>query len=55
MSENQTRNQPPLPLVAVLGAGTMGAGMAQRLLDKNFVVTVWNRTPGPAASLERSR
>ena len=51
MSENQTRNQPPLPLVAVLGAGTMGAGMAQRLLDKNFVVTVWNRTPGPAASL----
>jgi 3-hydroxyisobutyrate dehydrogenase len=41
----------PLPLVSVLGAGTMGAGMAQRLLDKGFVVTVWNRTPGPAASL----
>jgi 3-hydroxyisobutyrate dehydrogenase len=44
-------NQLPLPLVTVLGAGTMGAGMAQRLLEKNFVVTVWNRTPGPAASL----
>src|SRR5258708_11575233 len=41
----------PLPLVSVLGAGTMGAGMAQRLLDKGFVVTVWNRTPGPVASL----
>jgi len=43
--------QLPLPLVSVLGAGTMGAGMAQRLLDKGFVVTVWNRTSGPAASL----
>jgi 3-hydroxyisobutyrate dehydrogenase len=51
---DETTNNPlplPLPLVAVLGAGTMGAGMAQRLRDKSFVVTVWNRTPGPAASL----
>jgi 3-hydroxyisobutyrate dehydrogenase len=29
----------------------MGAGMAQRLLDKGFAVTVWNRTPGPTTSL----
>ena len=51
MSDEPTDNQRPLPLVALLGAGTMGAGMAQRLLEKGFVVSVWNRTPGPAASL----
>ena len=51
MSEATTKNQLPLPLVALLGVGTMGAGMAQRLIDKGFVVTAWNRTPGPAASL----
>lgn len=50
MSDERTPHL-PLPLVSVLGAGTMGAGMAQRLLDKGFVVTVWNRTPGPAAAL----
>jgi 3-hydroxyisobutyrate dehydrogenase len=43
--------QLPLPLVSVMGAGTMGSGMAKRLIDKGFVVTVWNRTPGPAASI----
>jgi 3-hydroxyisobutyrate dehydrogenase len=46
-------NQLPLPRVALLGAGTMGAGMAQRLLEKGFPVTVWNRTPGPAAALAK--
>jgi 3-hydroxyisobutyrate dehydrogenase len=51
MSDETPNNQPPLPLVALLGAGTMGAGMAQRLLEKGFVVSVWNRTPGPAAAL----
>jgi 3-hydroxyisobutyrate dehydrogenase len=30
--------------VAVLGLGTMGAGMARRLLDKGFAVDVWNRS-----------
>jgi len=41
----------PRPRVAMLGAGTMGTGMAQRLLDLGFSVDVWNRTPGPAAQL----
>jgi 3-hydroxyisobutyrate dehydrogenase len=46
--------QPPRPRVALLGAGTMGSGMAQRLLDQGFSVDVWNRTPGPAAHLAES-
>jgi 3-hydroxyisobutyrate dehydrogenase len=29
----------------------MGAGMAERLLERGFGVEVWNRTPGPAAEL----
>jgi 3-hydroxyisobutyrate dehydrogenase len=48
-----TANQPPRPQVALLGAGTMGAGMAQRMLDLGFPVNVWNRTPGPALALAR--
>ena len=50
MGETAT-NQAPAPPVALLGAGTMGAGMAQRLLDLGFPVNVWNRTPGPALAL----
>lgn len=34
----------PLPVVAVLGTGLMGAPIAQRLLDQEHEVTVWNRT-----------
>src|SRR2546426_5539115 len=45
---------PPLPRMALLGAGTMGFGIAQRLLDQGFAVDVWNRTPGPAAQLAES-
>ncbi len=41
----------PRPRVALLGAGTMGSGMAQRLLELGFSVDGWNRTPGPAAQL----
>lgn len=32
------------PTVAVLGTGTMGAGMAQSLLREGFRVKAWNRT-----------
>ena len=39
------------PRVAVLGAGTMGQGMAHSLLRAGFTVDVWNRTPEPAAQL----
>ncbi|MEU6551375.1 NAD(P)-dependent oxidoreductase [Streptomyces sp. NPDC046915] len=36
----RTTNEP----VAVLGLGTMGAGLAARLLDQGVPVRVWNRT-----------
>jgi 3-hydroxyisobutyrate dehydrogenase len=39
------------PTVAILGIGTMGSGMAQRLLELGFPVTVWNRTQEPALAL----
>lgn len=32
-------------LIAVLGLGTMGAGMAHRLLDAGFAVKLFNRSP----------
>jgi 3-hydroxyisobutyrate dehydrogenase len=41
------------PRVAVLGIGTMGAGMARNLLRAGLPVDVWNRTPEPAAALAR--
>src|SRR5258708_39049515 len=37
--------------IALLGAGTMGSGMAQRLLETGYSVDVWNRTAAPAARL----
>jgi 3-hydroxyisobutyrate dehydrogenase len=37
--------------IALLGLGTMGYGMAQRLLDSGFAVDVWNRTAEPAGQL----
>jgi 3-hydroxyisobutyrate dehydrogenase len=49
---NEPNTAPLAPLrIAVLGAGTMGAGIVERLLDEGFAVDVWNRTPGPAARL----
>ena len=38
------------PRVAVLGAGTMGRGMAHSLLRSGFTVDVWDRTPERAAA-----
>jgi 3-hydroxyisobutyrate dehydrogenase len=46
-----TNTPPPRPTVAILGAGAMGAAFAERLLEQGFAVAVWNRTPGPAATL----
>lgn len=37
--------------LAVLGLGNMGVALAHRLLDQDHQVTVWNRSPGKAASL----
>jgi 3-hydroxyisobutyrate dehydrogenase len=39
------------PTIALIGLGTMGAGIAERLLEQGFAVGVWNRTPGPASRL----
>ena len=37
--------------IAFFGLGTMGAGMARRLLAAGLPVTVYNRTPDRAAPL----
>lgn len=37
--------------VTVLGTGRMGRALAQRLLDTDHGVTVWNRSPGKATEL----
>lgn len=37
--------------VAVIGLGTMGSAVARRLLGAGMDVTVWNRSPKPAAEL----
>jgi 3-hydroxyisobutyrate dehydrogenase len=37
--------------VALLGLGTMGAGMAANWLAKGFALSVWNRTPAKAQAL----
>jgi len=39
------------PRVTILGTGTMGSAMARNLLRAGLPVTVWNRTPAPAARL----
>jgi 3-hydroxyisobutyrate dehydrogenase len=38
-----TERTMPKPSVAILGLGIMGSGMAKRLLDANFPLTVYNR------------
>lgn len=42
---------PPRPRVAVLGTGTMGAGMVRSLLRAGLPVDVWNRSPERTESL----
>ena len=37
--------------IALLGLGTMGAGMAANWLAEGFALTVWNRTPAKAQAL----
>lgn len=39
--------------VAVLGLGVMGSALARVLIERGQAVTVWNRTAGKAAALER--
>jgi 3-hydroxyisobutyrate dehydrogenase len=41
----------PLPRVAFIGLGIMGSGMARRLIDAGFPVTVFNRSPERARPL----
>ena len=41
----------PAIRLAILGLGRMGTGMAQRLLDAGFPLTVWNRTAASARPL----
>ncbi|UJR82323.1 Hypothetical protein I5071_43880 [Sandaracinus amylolyticus] len=41
--------------IAVLGLGAMGTALARAQLDHGAPVTVWNRTPGRAPSLEAKR
>jgi 3-hydroxyisobutyrate dehydrogenase len=41
----------PQPHIAFLGLGLMGSGMARRLLDAKFSVSVYNRNPAKAAVL----
>src|SRR5579871_1331976 len=38
-------------VVGVIGLGNMGAGVARRLLDAGYAVTVFNRTPSKAGPL----
>ncbi len=37
--------------IGFIGLGAMGRAMVENLLEKGHAVTVWNRSPGPAAAL----
>jgi 3-hydroxyisobutyrate dehydrogenase len=37
--------------IALLGLGLMGSGMAGRLLEAGYPLTIWNRTPGKTQAL----
>lgn len=40
--------------ISIIGLGAMGQALAARFLQQGYTVTVWNRTPGKAASLVAS-
>lgn len=46
-----TLSRSPVSVVAVLGAGIMGSGMARSLLREGFAVRIWNRTIKRAEAL----
>jgi 3-hydroxyisobutyrate dehydrogenase len=48
---NNDQSVPHQPRVAVIGAGTMGAAMATRLLAEHFTVDVWSRSTASTSSL----
>jgi 3-hydroxyisobutyrate dehydrogenase-like beta-hydroxyacid dehydrogenase len=39
--------------IAIIGLGRMGRALGERLLDDGHELSVWNRTPGRAAALEK--
>jgi 3-hydroxyisobutyrate dehydrogenase len=51
--ENMTGENMTGERVAVIGAGTMGAAVARRLLAAGATVDVWNRSPEPTHALAR--
>ncbi|MFF4083675.1 NAD(P)-dependent oxidoreductase [Streptomyces sp. NPDC001777] len=51
MTPSATDPAPQRPVVAVLGTGTMGSGMARSLLRAGIEVRAWNRTHARAAPL----
>src|SRR4051794_14894543 len=51
MADNSTQT---LPKVAILGVGTMGAGMAHRLLTRGGKVTVYARKPEKRQEFEKA-
>ena len=51
MTPTPDRTTHPLPTVAVLGTGTMGAGMAANIAGADLPLRVWNRDPAKAEPL----
>ena len=41
--------------IALLGLGLMGSGMAGRLLDAGYPLTIWNRTPDKTQAFANHR